>query len=327
MKSLLKLRITHLFAFTFALIAASSAKAQTEPESTAVSESKPEVNRIVILNPLTKLKDTIEISPELAGPIEMLAVTEGSRVQKGELLARIKDDRAALRLEQARFEHQLVEKQKESDVSIRVAEKTSAVASAEFTRAERANKRNPNTYAVSEIDRLKLVFEKSLLEIEKAQHDRSVIDGQLMIERAKVQLAELEVEQHRIVSPVQGMVVRMNKQLGEWIEPGTPLVELVDLEAFRVEGFVSVQDAAKDLYDLPATVSMPFADQEWKVKGKVVFISPEANPVNSQVRIILEFPFTDDDTRRKFRSGLKCDVWIELLPEVQVVEPSQESNP
>ncbi len=74
----------------------------------------------------------------------------------------------------------------------------------------------------------------------------------------------------------------------------------MDLEVFRVEGFVSVQDAAKDLYDLPATVSMPFAGQEWKVAGKVVFISPEANPVNSQVRIILEFPFTDDERDASF---------------------------
>jgi multidrug resistance efflux pump len=309
LKSLSSLDVAFLLACTFSLCNSLTANAVAQSEA-STPETKAEKNRIEVLNPLTKLKDNIEISPEIAGPIKMLAITEGSRVQAGELLAQIRDDRAILRLEQARFELQLVEKQKTSDIAIRIAEKTSAVATAEYTRAEQANKRNPNTYAISEIERLRLVFEKSLLEIEKSQHDRSLLDSQILIEKTKVQLVELEVEQHRIKCPVQGMVVKVNRHPGEWIEPGSPLLELVDLESFRVEGFVSVQDAARDLYGLPATVVMPFAEDEWRVDGKVVFVSPEANPVNLQVRVILEFPFIDEEARRKFRSGLKCSVWI-----------------
>jgi len=83
------------------------------------------------------------------------------------------------------------------------------------------------------------------------------------------------------------------------------------MDHFRVEGFVTVDEASLGLMDKVAEVKIPLGNKLMIKKGRVAFASPEANPVNMQVRVVLEFPFDSNEERQAFRSTLKCEATIQ----------------
>lgn len=319
----------------FALLVCASAIAQEDTESTNVEPANVDksgvfdgqAKGIEVVNALTRTRELVEISAEIAGPIVEMVVSEGSRIKVGQTLGRIKDERARMARDKAKLELELAEEKKSSDIAVRLTDKASKVAQAEYERAVNANKQISNTYPESEVDRRKLVFEKSQLEIEQAAYDRSLTALQASIALNQVEQAEFELSRHVLLSPINGMVVGVKRHQGEWVEPGTPILEVVDLDHFRIEGFVTAEEAAVGLFGKSVEIEIAIGNVSLARKGKVVFASPEANPVNMQVRVIIEAPFVDDEARNRFRSGLKCRAVIETNdsnePELKQSEGNQ----
>jgi multidrug efflux pump subunit AcrA (membrane-fusion protein) len=107
-----------------------------------------------------------------------------------------------------------------------------------------------------------------------------------------------------------GVVIAINKRVGEWVEPGTELLEIVRIDRLRIEGFVKASAISKPLVGKQASVTVLKGDEERKLQGKVVFVSPDANPVNGQVRVYLEI----DNRMREFRPGMRVNATIATDP-------------
>lgn len=301
-----------------------AAIAKEVPQDSVLTDSPPVSQAdIELLNALTRTRDVIELSAEITGAIKSLNVMEGSRIEIGQELGKIKDERASLALEKAVLEWDVADKKQKSDIAVRLADKAALVAATEYERAIRANKEIPNTYAESEVDRRKLVYEKAKLEIEQAAYERGLAAGEASVAKNGLDQAQLELRRHLISSPVNGMVIAVKRQAGEWVEPGMSILEVVDMDFFRVEGFVSIDKAAFELAGRNARIQISFGEDTWDKQGKVVFVSPEANPVNLQVRVIIEVPFSSEKERLSFRSGLKCKAAIMLSRP----ETNEETSP
>jgi macrolide-specific efflux system membrane fusion protein len=91
------------------------------------------------------------------------------------------------------------------------------------------------------------------------------------------------------VAPINGAVVEVVRQPGDWVEPGDKVLRLVWLDRLRVEGLIQASDVTADLRNQPVSVTLDLPGRgKREFPGKVVFISPEINPVNGQVRIWAE---------------------------------------
>ena len=149
----------------------------------------------------------------------------------------------------------------------------------------------PPTPSVSqtEIDRLKLLADKAVLEIEQAELDLQQAKLALQVKQHDLDRAALAVERRSVVAPFPGMVVQWKKQRGEWVEPGTPVMRIIRLNRLRAEAFLDSKTLPLDLvgrpaslvFDVPGKASVSFT-------GKLVFVSPEIDPVNGQVRVWAE---------------------------------------
>ena len=91
------------------------------------------------------------------------------------------------------------------------------------------------------------------------------------------------------------------KRIGEWVEPGTVLVKIVEIARLRIEGFINADDARSDLLGAKAHVQVQNGKKQIETRAEIVFISPDANPLNSQVRVFLEV----DNTDGRLRPGLR----------------------
>jgi RND family efflux transporter MFP subunit len=256
---------------------------------------------IDVENALLKTIEATTVSAEVAGKIDRLAIVEGSTVNAGQEVGKVRDQAVRFQVEQSRIAMAVARKKQVSDIDLQLAQKKAAVARNELERAETANARIENTYPPKEIDRLRLVSESADLEIQRAEHEQELRELDVMIAENEYRQASELLSRHRIASPVDGVVVAMEHRVGEWVEPGTELFKIVKIDRLRIEGFINAASITEQLVDQSADVVVLKANEERRLTGKVVFVSPEANPVNGQVRVYLEI----DNSQGEFRPGMR----------------------
>ncbi len=169
---------------------------------------------------ILKTIDSTIITAQVTGILEDVQVKEGVLVQAGELLGKVKDDAVRLKLAQQQTQLVIAQRKQSNQIDKKVAEKSRDVAETEYQRALNANARVSNTYPLNEIDRLRLVAERSRLEVERAVYDLEMAALDVSVANSELKQTEELLDRHKIVSPVDGMIVNVDKRPGEWVEPG-----------------------------------------------------------------------------------------------------------
>ncbi|MFM7185986.1 MAG: efflux RND transporter periplasmic adaptor subunit [Planctomycetota bacterium] len=225
---------------------------------------------------LVSLIDEAKLSAGEAGLLVEVAVKPGDRVKTGQVVARINDDQPQMTKLRANAEHDQAIAKAESDVDVRYSQKAQAVAQKAFEKAEQSHRAVPGSVTDVERDRLKLEWEKSGLQIEQAQLERQLADLAAKVKEAEVETADIEIRRRQVTSPLDGEVVDVQGNQGEWMQVGAPLAHIVRTDKLRVEGYV---DAAKwdpeRVRARPVTVVVPLADGRTETfEGRISFVSP-----------------------------------------------------
>lgn len=227
------------------------------------------------------------------------------------------------------------------DIAIRQAQRESEVSAADFERATVARKEFSSAVSDKEYARLALARDQDVLKLERARFDQNVeklrsqsreaMVGQqgaavrrleqtlkkattihetaaLELSRLEKQraIAETRLQRRHFRAPFSGMIVEKLHTEGEWVEAGEPVLRLIQLDVLSVEGFTGTKPAASGLRGRTVVVDMGDADSVVQIQGKIVFVSPESDPINSQIRIRAEIPNPD----QKLLPGQPVRMWI-----------------
>jgi len=214
----------------------------------------------------------ITIGTKVLGQIVEEPIEEGQRVKPGDVLARIDDRDYQAQLRQA--------------IAIRdLAEANVRLAQARATRATRLN----GSGAISTDD-----FETAISAAEVAQ-------AQLKRDVAAVDYAEFNVNQCVISSPINGIVLKKYRELGDTINYGgqlqagsgaTDIAQLADTTDIRAEVDINEADIAKIALGSPATV-VPDAYADRRFEASLVKIYPEADRQKATVKVEVQIPNPD----------------------------------
>ncbi len=255
---------------------------------------------IVVKNAILKPTQTVSVAAGVAGVIESVLVTEGDVVSLDQAIVRIRCDEAKLNHEKAKLVLLTATAKADRDVDIRLAEKSAQVAEQELGRTLKANSLAADTYPANEVDRYRLMFERAKIEVERYKLDQQL--SILAKKQAEIELKQTQqaIDRHTISSMTQAMVVSVEKHAGEWTDPSTKILELMSIDRLRVEGFVDANDGLELKKGQQTSVMITVAKTTQSVQGKVMFVSPTANPANGQIRVFIEV----DNQESKFRPGM-----------------------
>jgi len=193
-------------------------------------------------------------------------------------------------------------------VAIRSAGKASAFARAQHERLRRAEQSQFRSVSESEIEKARLDAEQSELDLELAQSEHELAILKEKLSTSDLQVAKRNVEVRRIVAPLSGVVVSVLNRPGEWVKPGDTMFRIVRTDRLRAEGFVTATDVLGDLRGSTVTLVPESAeDVSERVVGEIVFVSPEIDPVNGQVRVWAEF----DNPKGRLRPGIRARMSIQ----------------
>ena len=243
-----------------------------------------------------KLIDKVTLASDRAGILKFVEPKEGATVERDKPVAGLVDDIARAKLAR-------VSKEAENDIEIRFSKKAADVAKNDLEQALLANERVPGAVPGIEISQLRLKAEKSVLQIEQAEHS-------LEISELARDEASAELKTYEISAPFSGIVTRVFKHKGEAVRQGDPIMEIVNTERIRAEGHVDIADIwnvqigdSVEVYlDIP---DVDLAVEKEKFTGRIVFIDVEVEPVRRRVRVWADLANRDGMLRAGLTARMK----------------------
>lgn len=264
--------------------------------------------RVVAGNCRVKFAERRTLATERPGILSE-AAREGVRVEAGQVVLRVRDavPRSALAVAVARAN---------SDADMRAASKELEAVRFELENHLQANRSRPGTYTEIEVRRVQLATESAALKVEQADQERQ-------INQRLRQQAEDELGTYDVPSTIAGLVTRAFKGAGEAVLLGEPILEVVNTEVVRVEGFVPLADAWRLQVGMPVTVRVELAGRTDRVlagtadqaqqstvtlRGTLGFVDVDVQPIAKVVRVWTELANQDD----LLREGMEAELTIEI---------------
>ena len=274
--------------------------------ATLLAADQPET--IEISGAVVKLVEDVAVPATEAGLLAKINIKEGQFVEEGAILAQVLDTDVRLSVERAKLETDIAVRNLSNDVDIRFAKKSTEVAKAELARSLETNVKYPKTVSNTELDRQRLLVEKSELEIKQAEHDHEIAGLTSEIKGNEHRTALEQLSRRTITAPLKGMVVEVHRRRGEWVQPGETVARLVRMDRLRAEGFLAARHARLDLVGSKVKLVVAGSEgREQEFAGEIVFVSPEIDPLNSQVRVWAEVENTD----LKLRPGMQATILVQ----------------
>ena len=256
------------------------------------SKAAIEVQSVVL-----RLLEEAEVPAQEAGVITNVAVREGQRVKQGELLAQIDDQVPRLVAEAAKAKYDIAKAKATNDVRLRFARKSTEVSEAELKRSTESVERFAKSVSQSQLDVEKLTVQKNQLEGEQATHEQQIATLEMRQQESELNAARTQIARRQIVAPFDGVIVQIYARKGEWAEPGQKALRIVNVDRLKAEGFVRADETTSNIADRPIQLTTEPTGQQPAFSGKIVFVSPEVDPITGQVRIWAEVDNRDGRLR------------------------------
>jgi membrane fusion protein (multidrug efflux system) len=171
------------------------------------------------------------VSAEVGGRLVERTTEAGDRVQTGTPLLQIDQRRPGLARDEAR-------------AGLRSRETDLAEAKRELARGQDLARQE--ALSESELDRL------------SSQRDRAI--AALALARAGAARAEQDFADTTVRAPFAGTVERIDADVGDYIQPGTPVAVVIDLSRVRVQTGVTATEAARLREEMPVTLIFDAGD-------------------------------------------------------------------
>lgn len=222
----------------------------------------------------------IEISPKYGGRVIKIYKDEGEKIEKNEIILEI-DNR----------EIEILKEETEKKLNALKFEKKSLDIEIENLKEDlERTKKLLETGAISEreYEKIKAKYNSLLYKLKSVEEN---------VESIKKTLGRLSIqeEEYIIRSPIKGIIIEKNIEVGELAKPGFPIFRIANLDTLFVYAYLP----QKELYEIKLLKTVriiPHTDKKIEFTGKIVWISEEAeftpkNVITPDEKALLVFKF------------------------------------
>jgi len=261
------------------------------------------------------------IASELAGVVEEMAVEEGDLVDQGAVLCRLRGTTRKLLYEQAKsqlseYESQLAEleagtRTEEIDETRAAMEAAKALHEKWQRELERVKRLRDQGSAsmkeyndtVSDATAAQQQFAQALATYELAvagPRTEEIAQARFAVAAQRALLAKLkyDLDQTVIRAPFAGYVTEKRTELGQWLNAGGAVVELIDLETVLIR--VDVPESAISAAKIATEVSVVVDALNVTSQGKIAHVIPQADEKARTFPVEIAMPNPD----RQLKSGM-----------------------
>jgi membrane fusion protein (multidrug efflux system) len=302
-------------------------KEKTKEESTGIfklpiviAETTAIVDRIDIPGVVAALPDhSVKVSPAIAGKIVSISVVPGSHTLKGEVVATLDDTHLRDLLNQSKTAIDT------ANVAIKQA-------------------KNNLDFARENVERQKRLFDaevsakKDIItaesQVTNAQSQVETAQSQLRSAQAVIKQNDTEIAFTRVHSPISGVVANRFLNVGDSVDPNTPILQIVDLNKVVINAQIAVELVAAVKTGDSATVAVSTREDNnqnrtsFETEAIITSISPTVDAQTNTVRVQLQCA----NTAQNLKEGEQVTVTVKskkahnviLLPQTALVPDPED---
>ncbi|MDR2644152.1 MAG: HlyD family efflux transporter periplasmic adaptor subunit [Planctomycetaceae bacterium] len=242
-------------------------------------------------------------------------ITEGIHVKKGQFLGKF-DDRTLqnqLRIDEAQLNVAIAAEEK--IIEIEYAARTVQVAITKVNILKETNKKHAGTIPAIEI----LLAEHERLQAEAnlelckygIEHERK---EETNVRRQTIEATKTNIQIRQLISPIDGVVTKIERAEGEYVREGEPVIEITQLDTLRAVFKVNLTDCSPSQLDgKNVTVQVKKTKEGNEIfDGKIVFIDPKVNINTNEYDIYIEIKNQESGNRWKLQPGSRVTAKIKL---------------
>ncbi|MEO1524189.1 MAG: HlyD family efflux transporter periplasmic adaptor subunit [Planctomycetota bacterium] len=266
-----------LFGAIVGLVCAAGIQASVSGQVALPPESN--TGGILIEGCMVRYINKTQVPAELQGKLTELNVEEGMTIKKGDAIAIIDDRQSQLVLKQKLAEEAEAKIAAENDINRRDAVNSEKIAVTEAQTYIELHEKGAAPYL--EMKKKQLEAERASLRIELADQNEQTAMAVYLQKQYGVQLAKMDIEMRTIRSDFDAFVEKRVANLGEWVQPGSPIVELVQMDRLRVQGFIDALNYGRQVYKgapvvIEVTVGQDASGAKTRVfQGVIEYVSTE----------------------------------------------------
>lgn len=281
----------------------------------------------------------ITLSSKTAGEIKKIYFIEGQTVSPNDTLLEINSEIIELQLQQAIASKDIAEAQLEimkagsRKEDVKQAEEFFSQTEINFLLVQKDYERNKNlfknkTITQKQFDEITAKYnlsqsqfnsaKENLSKVKKIFRDEELAQAESNLKKAisAVELLKKNLKDCFITSPIKGVVVKKFFEQDETVSPMASLIKVSDLSVVNLIIYISEIEIGKIKYGQTAEINVD-AFPNKLYKGKIVFISPEAEftPKNIQTKeertkLVFAVKIEIQNTNYELKAGMPADVKI-----------------
>ena len=169
--------------------------------------------------------------------------------------------------------------------------------------------KTPITMAKSQVRQAEanLLSASELVKIQAWNHDIAAAEAQFDQAKQQVNLAQKRLDDATITSPINGVVVNQDLNLGDYAGSGpggSPIFTIVKMDVVKAVFTIPEVDLSNVAVGAPVSIST----RQHHINGKVNFVSPIVNPETRTVKIKAEIP----NPEYRLKPGMFVEVSVNL---------------
>jgi HlyD family secretion protein len=283
----------------------------------------------------------VDVSPKVTGRIVERAVREGQPVERGQLLVRldaaefsaeVRRAEAALRTAEAQLAD-LLAGPRAQEIEQARANLRNAGATREWTERELVRVRElyrRDLVAAQEVDRAQQAYDVavaneaaarerlSLVEAGPRPHEVAAARARVAEAREALAVARTRLAEAQLVSPITGVVLHKNAEVGETVNPGVSILTLMDPGDMWVRVYVPETDIGRVRVGQAANVTVDsypgrvFAGEVSEIASEAEFTPRNVQTRKERVNLVFRVKVAVRDTGGVLKPGMPADA--ELRP-------------
>jgi RND family efflux transporter MFP subunit len=248
----------------------------------------------------------LEVAASDTGIIASIDVKEGDRVQKDQILGTLDQKLLNATLE-------IADKSKGAKGRINSAQ---ADIRMKAERAEKLQQLLTRKHASQE------EVDRSVVEKEVAQAQLLAVQEELVVRALEYDRIKIQIEQRIVRSPIDGVVVRMHRDVGEFVSGNDPVVATI-VQLDPLIATYSIPSIFTKEIKPNEEVNILIGEGKTATKGTVDYIAPVTDAQSGTIQVKVRVP----NPNNVFRSGEKCLLVVKgELPKTETAGQTKDAQ-
>jgi multidrug efflux pump subunit AcrA (membrane-fusion protein) len=258
-----------------------------------------------VLRGIIRANKSVRLGPINRGIVAEVNKEKGDEVKEGDVLARLRYDRAEVEYKRA-----------EISVELSRAEKELAALELEYYAREYNNLRRlrfgndqndkdnptplPNAAATQdEVD-------EAEQNMKRAEANHKIKQGELKMTQEALKYRNIDLEDTKIISPIKGIVTQKLIEIGEMFEPNNykPMFEVIDIDVVKVFIYLPLEFIPKVSLGDVVRVRVELSGVLYEGEGKVAHLATTIDAGSDTMLAEIEVP----NPEHKIKVGLRAEV-------------------